>query len=125
MWTTLVSVQVTKQYQIQSWRLVLPSSRLTVSPRTRGRVVVLKFEGELFSNGFDPTYLMSDSNKTWHECEACQTQFASISHFRQCLPHFTVALIQAFCIVSVVVEYAAGLEVECRRSCDKMTLGVP
>ena len=84
--------------------------------------MVLKFEGELLSNGFDPTYLMFDSTMTMHECKACQTQFATLLHFRQCLPQFTVALTQAFCIVSVVVGYAAGLKVECRRSCDKMTL---
>lgn len=64
--------------------------------RERGnvRVVILKSEGKLFSNGFDPKYLISESNMTENQIVGIQTQFARILHAFQNLPQLTVALIQ-------------------------------
>uniref|UniRef100_A0A7S0B899 Uncharacterized protein n=1 Tax=Pyrodinium bahamense TaxID=73915 RepID=A0A7S0B899_9DINO len=58
------------------------------------RVVVLRSEGKLFSNGFDPKYLMSESNMTEQEIVTIQLQFAKILYFLQKLPQLTIALVQ-------------------------------
>jgi len=58
------------------------------------RIVVLKSEGKLFSNGFDPKYLVSETNLTEQEIATIQLQFAKILYFLQKLPQLTVALVQ-------------------------------
>jgi len=58
------------------------------------RVVVLKSEGKLFSNGFDPKYLVSESNLTEREIATIQMQFAKILYYLQKLPQLTIALVQ-------------------------------
>mmetsp|Transcript_35329 Transcript_35329/g.112413 ORF Transcript_35329/g.112413 Transcript_35329/m.112413 type:complete len:351 (+) Transcript_35329:99-1151(+) len=58
------------------------------------RVVILKSEGKLFSNGFDPKYLMSESNLTEQQIAAVQLQFAKVLYFLQKLPQLTIALVQ-------------------------------
>merc|ERR1711862_169512 len=57
-------------------------------------VVVIRSEGKLFSNGFDPKYLMSESDLTEEQITTTQMQFAKILYFLQKLPQFTVALVQ-------------------------------
>lgn len=58
------------------------------------RVVFIKAEGKLFSNGFDPKYLMSESNLTEKDIAKTQLQFAKCLYFLSRLPCLTVALIQ-------------------------------
>jgi len=58
------------------------------------RVVIIKSEGKLFSNGFDPKYLMSETNLTETQIATVQMQFAKILYFLQKLPQLTVALVQ-------------------------------
>jgi len=58
------------------------------------RVVFLKAEGKLFSGGFDPKYLASESKMTEAEIIKVYTQLARIFHFFQRLPQLTVALVQ-------------------------------
>lgn len=58
------------------------------------RVVVLRSEGKLFSNGFDPKYLMSESNLTEKQITTTQMQFAKILYFLHKLPQLTIALVQ-------------------------------
>lgn len=72
------------------------------------RLVVVKSEGKLFSNGFDPKYLMSEANMTDQQIAAVQVQFAKILYFLQKLPQFTVALVQGS-----VMGAAVGLVCAC------------
>jgi len=58
------------------------------------RVVIIKSEGKLFSNGFDPKYLVSETNLTEREIATIQLQFAKILYFLQKLPQLTIALVQ-------------------------------
>jgi len=58
------------------------------------RVIFLKAEGKLFSGGFDPKYLASESKMTEAEITKVYTQLARIFHFFQRLPQLTVALVQ-------------------------------
>lgn len=72
----------------------LQDAIMDLQERSEIRVVVLKSEGKLFSNGFDPKYLMSESTMTENQIAAVQMQFAKILYFWQKLPQLTVALIQ-------------------------------
>lgn len=72
----------------------LQDAIMDLQERSGVRVVILKSEGKLFSNGFDPKYLMSESNMTENEISARQSQFAKILHFWQNLPQLTMALVQ-------------------------------
>mmetsp|Transcript_4177 Transcript_4177/g.13361 ORF Transcript_4177/g.13361 Transcript_4177/m.13361 type:complete len:351 (+) Transcript_4177:72-1124(+) len=58
------------------------------------RVVIIRSEGKLFSNGFDPKYLVSETNLTEREIATIQLQFAKILYFLQKLPQLTIALVQ-------------------------------
>jgi len=58
------------------------------------RVVIIKSEGKLFSNGFDPKYLVSETNLTEREIATIQLQFAKVLYFLQKLPQLTIALVQ-------------------------------
>merc|ERR1740138_255422 len=62
--------------------------------RNTVRCVILKSVGKLFSNGFDPKYLISETNLTEEDISTVQLQFAKILYFWQRLPQLTVALIQ-------------------------------
>lgn len=72
----------------------LQDAIMDLQDRTEVRVVILRSEGKLFSNGFDPKYLMSESSMTDEQITAVQTQFAKVLHFFQNLPQLTVALLQ-------------------------------
>jgi len=72
----------------------LQDAIVDLQDRTDVRVVVIRSEGKLFSNGFDPKYLMSESNLTEREIAAVQLQFAKVLYFLQKLPQLTVALVQ-------------------------------
>jgi len=72
------------------------------------RVVVIRSEGKLFSNGFDPKYLMSESDLSEEDITKTQTQFAKILYFLQKLPQLTVALVQGS-----VMGGAVGLVCAC------------
>mmetsp|Transcript_3901 Transcript_3901/g.9467 ORF Transcript_3901/g.9467 Transcript_3901/m.9467 type:complete len:351 (+) Transcript_3901:56-1108(+) len=72
----------------------LQDAIMDLQERSEVRVVILKSEGKLFSNGFDPKYLMSESSMTENQIAATQMQFAKILYFWQKLPQLTVALIQ-------------------------------
>mmetsp|Transcript_82392 Transcript_82392/g.236752 ORF Transcript_82392/g.236752 Transcript_82392/m.236752 type:complete len:351 (-) Transcript_82392:84-1136(-) len=72
----------------------LQDAIMDLQDRSQVRVVILRSEGKLFSNGFDPKYLMSESNMTENQIAAIQMQFAKILYFWQKLPQLTVALIQ-------------------------------
>jgi len=72
----------------------LQDAIMDLQERPEVRVVVLRSEGKLFSNGFDPKYLMSESNLSDEQIKTVQMQFAKILYFLHTLPQFTVALIQ-------------------------------
>jgi len=72
----------------------LQDAVMDLRARSNVRVVVLRSEGKLFSNGFDPKYLISESNMTENQIQAIQSQFARILLAFQNLPQLTVALIQ-------------------------------
>lgn len=65
-----------------------------LADQPRVRVVIIKSQGKLFSNGFDPQYLMSESNLTERQITDVQLQFAKILYFLQKLPQLTIALVQ-------------------------------
>jgi len=67
---------------------------MDLQERPEIRVVILKSEGKLFSNGFDPSYLISESKMSSEEVNAVHLQFAKILYYWQKLPQLTVALIQ-------------------------------
>merc|ERR1712187_308111 len=58
------------------------------------RVVIIKSEGKLFSNGLDPKYLINETNLTEEQITKIHLQLAKILYFLQRLPQFTVALVQ-------------------------------
>jgi methylglutaconyl-CoA hydratase len=62
--------------------------------RREVRVVVIRAEGKLFSNGFDPKYILSESEKSQDEIKEVQLQFAQVLYFLSKLPQFVVALVQ-------------------------------
>eukprot|EP00428_Durinskia_dybowskii_P021325 CAMPEP_0170203894 /NCGR_PEP_ID=MMETSP0116_2-20130129/1462_1 /TAXON_ID=400756 /ORGANISM="Durinskia baltica, Strain CSIRO CS-38" /LENGTH=148 /DNA_ID=CAMNT_0010454227 /DNA_START=46 /DNA_END=489 /DNA_ORIENTATION=+ len=62
---------------------------MDLQDRPQVRVVVIKSEGKFFSNGFDPKYLMSESNMTDQQIAAAQMQFAKILYHLQALPQLT------------------------------------
>merc|ERR1719265_1030788 len=58
------------------------------------RVVILKAEGKLFSNGLDPKHIMAESQKSVAEIEAYQLRYAKILYFLSKLPQYVCALVQ-------------------------------
>lgn len=72
----------------------LQDAVMDLQQRREVRVVIIKSEGKLFSNGFDPKYLMSESSMTERQISLVQLQFAKILYSLQRLPQLTVALIQ-------------------------------
>jgi len=58
------------------------------------RVVIIRSEGKLFSNGFDPKFLQSETNLSEKDIVAIQMQFAKILYYLSTLHQFTIALIQ-------------------------------
>lgn len=72
------------------------------------RVVILKSEGKLFSNGFDPKFLMSESDMSEKDITTVHMQFAKILYYLHKLPQFTVALVQGS-----VMGAAVGLVCAC------------
>mmetsp|Transcript_88643 Transcript_88643/g.180698 ORF Transcript_88643/g.180698 Transcript_88643/m.180698 type:complete len:351 (+) Transcript_88643:83-1135(+) len=62
--------------------------------RSSVRVVILKSSGKLFSNGFDPKYLISETMLTEEDITKVQLQFGKILYFWQRLPQLTIALVQ-------------------------------
>lgn len=72
----------------------LQDAVIDLQTRSSVRVVILKSVGKLFSNGFDPKYLISETNLTEEDISTVQLQFAKILYFWQRLPQLTVALIQ-------------------------------
>lgn len=72
----------------------LQDAVMDLQERSDIRLVVLRAEGKLFSNGFDPKYLMSEASKSDDEVISFQKQFAKILYFWQNLPQYTVGLVQ-------------------------------
>mmetsp|Transcript_66248 Transcript_66248/g.141777 ORF Transcript_66248/g.141777 Transcript_66248/m.141777 type:complete len:351 (+) Transcript_66248:84-1136(+) len=72
----------------------LQDAIMDLQHRSSVRVVILKSSGKLFSNGFDPKYLISETNLSEQDITAVQLQFGKILYFWQRLPQWTVALIQ-------------------------------
>merc|ERR1711972_819530 len=72
----------------------LQDAIMDLQNRSSVRVVVLKSSGKLFSNGFDPKYLISETNLTGEDITKVQLQFGKILYFWQRLPQLTIALIQ-------------------------------
>jgi enoyl-CoA hydratase/carnithine racemase len=72
----------------------LQDAILDLQTRSDVRVVVIRSEGKVFSSGFDPKYILSESSKTEEEIRAIQTQFAKILYFLSTLPQFVLALTQ-------------------------------
>mmetsp|Transcript_101321 Transcript_101321/g.293014 ORF Transcript_101321/g.293014 Transcript_101321/m.293014 type:complete len:351 (+) Transcript_101321:105-1157(+) len=72
----------------------LQDAIMDLQNRAEVRVVVIRSEGKLFSNGFDPKYLMSESSMSKDQISAVHLQYARVLYFLQNLPQLTVALIQ-------------------------------
>lgn len=71
------------------------------------RVVVIKSEGKLFSNGFDPKYIVSESSKSEDQVAEVQLQFARILYFLSRLPQYVVALVQGSAVGAAIGLVAA------------------
>jgi methylglutaconyl-CoA hydratase len=76
----------------------LQDAIMDLQKRKEVRAVILKAEGKLFSTGFDPKYILSESTKTEAEIKAVQMQFAKILHFLSRLPQVVIALAQGSAI---------------------------
>jgi enoyl-CoA hydratase/carnithine racemase len=76
--------------------------------QTSVRVVIIKSEGKVFSNGFDAKFMQSETNLTEKEITTVQLQFAKTLYFLSRLPQFTVALVQGS-----VLSAAVGLVCAC------------
>lgn len=76
----------------------LQDAIMDLQKRKEVRVVLLRAEGKLFSTGFDPKYILSESTKTEAEIKAVQMQFAKVLHFLSRLPQIVIGLAQGSAI---------------------------
>lgn len=86
----------------------LQDAIMDLQRRSEVRVVILRSKGKLFSTGFDPKYLLSESSLSTEQITEVQVQFAKILYFFERLPQVTVALVQGS-----VMGAAVGLVCTC------------